>query len=222
MQIGREPAVTTRAVQQGSRARSMPVNRSLEMARDVHSSICRRAFELFLSRKGKRGFDLDDWFRAESDLLHPSHVDVEDCDDVIVVRAEVPGFRSEELQFCVEPFRITIAGTREVSSHPIIRKMLYSDRCADQVFRIIYCPIELNSRNTTSSLREGILELEVPKARALPLVSIAAAAYWMLRPEDHQRWASVFQPPQPFKNGSGKKEQKERQKEQQAGVAVSL
>jgi HSP20 family protein len=222
VQIGREPAVTTRAVQQGSQARSMAVNRSLEMARDVHSSICRRAFELFLSRKGKRGFDLDDWFRAESELLHPSHVDVEDCDDVIVVRAEVPGFRSEELQFCVEPFQITIAGTREVSSHPIIRKMLYSDRCADQVFRIIYCPIELNSRNTTSSLREGILELEVPKARALPLVPIAVAAYRMLRPEDHRKWASVFQPPQPFENGSGKKEQEEQQEEQQANVAVSL
>lgn len=222
MRIGREPAVTMRAVQQGSRARSIPVNRSLEMARDVHSSICRRAFELFLSRKGKQGFDLDDWFRAESELLHASHVDVEDCDDVIVVRAEVPGFRSEELQFCVEPFRITIAGIREVSSHPIIRKMIYSDRCADQVFRIVHCPIELNSRNTTSSLREGILELEVPKARALPLVSIAAAAYWMLRPEDHQRWAVAFQPPRPFENGSGKKEQKEHQKEQEANVAISL
>jgi hypothetical protein len=44
-------------------------------------------------------------------------------------------------------------------------------------------------------LKEGILELEIPKARALPLVSIAAAAYWILRPEDHRRWAAVFQKP---------------------------
>jgi len=37
----------------------------------------------------------------------------------------------------------------------------------------------------------------------LPLATIAAAAYWILRPEDHRRWASVFQPP--FENGNRSK-----------------
>jgi HSP20 family molecular chaperone IbpA len=173
----------------------MSIYRVLEKIRDVNRSVAHRAFELFQSRKKEHGGDLNDWLHAESELIHSSHVDVEDCDDVVVVRAEVPGFRSDELRFCVEPFRITIAGLREISDHPIIRKMLYSDRCAERLFRIIDCPIELESRDTTSSLKEGILELEIPKARALPLVSISAAAYWILRPEDHRRWAAVFQKP---------------------------
>lgn len=206
---------TRRAVQVGQggqQVKSMSIYRVLEKIRDVNRSVARRAFELFQSSKREHGSDLNDWLHAESELIHTSHVDVEDCDDVVVVRAEVPGFRSNELQFCVEPFRITIAGVREISDRPIIRKMLYSDHCAEQVFRIINCPIELNSSNPTATLKEGILELEIPKARALPLATIAAAAYWILRPEDHRRWASVFQPP--FENGN-------RSKKPQVRIAVT-
>jgi HSP20 family molecular chaperone IbpA len=208
-----ESTSTKRAVQVGPQIKSMPIYGILEKVRDIKRSVARRAFELFQSRKKEHGGDLDDWLLAESELLHSMHVDVEDCDEVIVVRAEVPGFRSDELRFCVEPFRITIAGARDTSEHPIMRKMLYSDRCAEQVFRIINCPIELSSRDATSSLKEGILELEIPKAHALPIVSITEAAYWILRPEDHRRWASVFE--RPFENGNGSKEQ-------QLGVALSL
>ena len=218
MQTGFESS-TRRAVQvgqDGQQVKSMSIYRVLEKIRDVNRSVARRAFELFQSRKKEHGGDLNDWFHAESELIHTSHVDVEDCDELVVVRAEVPGFRSDELQFCVEPFRITIVGVREISDHPIIRKMLYSDRCADQVFRIIDCPIELDSRDTTSSLKEGILELEIPKARALPLVSIAATAYWILRPEDHWRWAAVFQ--KPLENNRNRNVNEERQE----SVALSL
>jgi HSP20 family molecular chaperone IbpA len=210
---------TRRAVRVGSGAqqvRSMSTYGSLEKIRDVTGFVARRAFELFQSRNKEHGDDLNDWIRAESELIHTSHVDVEDCDDVVVVRAEVPGFRSDELQFCVEPFRITIVGVREISARPTIRQMLYSDRCADQVFRVIDCPIELDSRDAASSLKEGILELEIPKARALPLVSIAAAAYWILRAEDHRRWAAVFQ--KPFESSRNRNVSEERQE----SVALSL
>jgi HSP20 family molecular chaperone IbpA len=203
---------TRRAVQVGQRGqqvKSMSIYRVAEKIRDVNRSVARRAFELFQGSNRKHGDDLSDWLHAESELIHTSHVDVEDCDDVVVVRAEVPGFRSDELQFCVEPFRITILGVREISDHPILRQMLYSDRCAEQVFRIINCPVELSSRDTTSSLKEGILELEIPKARALPLVSVAAAAYWILRPEDHRRWAAVFQ--KPVKNNKNRNVSEDRQ-----------
>ena len=210
---------TRRAVEVGrggQQVKSISIHRVLEKIRDVNRSVARRAFELFEGSKREHGSDLNHWLHAESELIHTSHVHVEDCDDVVVVRAEVPGFRSDELQFCVEPFRITIVGVREISDHPVIRKVLYSDRCAEQVFRIINCPIELSSRDTTSSLKEGILELEIPKARALPLVSIAAAAYWILRPEDHRRWAAVFQ--KPFENNKNRNVSEERQ----VSVGLSL
>jgi Hsp20/alpha crystallin family len=107
---------------------------------------------------------------------------------------------------CVEPFRITIAGRRETTASPTIRKILFSDRCSDQVFRVIDLPIELDSKAVRSSLRDGVLELEVPKASALSMVPIAVAAYWMLRAEDHQRWAAVFDLVSENSNGNSKQE----------------
>jgi HSP20 family protein len=131
---------------------------------------------------------------------------VEDCDDAIVVRAEVPGFRPDELAVCVEPLRITIAGRRETTASPTIRTILFSDRCSDQVFRVIDVPIELDSKAVRSSLRDGVLELEVPKASALSMVPIAVAAYSMLRAEDYQRWAAVLDPVSENGNGNSKQE----------------
>jgi len=185
-------AVTMRSVARAPQARSMAIDRALQKAREVYESISRRAFELFESRKRKDGRDQDDWLVAESELLHTTHLDVEDCDDVIILRAEVPGFRPDELEVCVEPFRITISGRRETMARPTLRKILYSDRCSDYVFRVLDVPVELDSKGARSSLREGVLELEIPKTAALTMVPIAAAAYWMLRADDHERWAAAF------------------------------
>lgn len=199
-------AVTMRSVPRAPQARPMAIDRALETAREVYESISRRAFELFQSRKQKHGGDQDDWLRAESELLHTAHLDVEDCDDAIVVRAEVPGFRPDELEVCVEPLRVTIAGRRETTASPTLRKTLFSDRCADRVFRVLDVPVELDSRSARSSLRDGILELEIPKASALATVPIAVAAYWILRAEDHQRWVAVFGQLSENANDSNKQE----------------
>ena len=39
--------------------------------------------------------DLDDWFRAESELLHPLPLELKETDGDFTVRAEVPGFTAE-------------------------------------------------------------------------------------------------------------------------------
>ncbi|MGB7280627.1 MAG: Hsp20 family protein [Candidatus Acidiferrum sp.] len=197
-------AVTMRSVPGAPQARPMAIDRALKTAREVYESISRRAFELFQSRKQKHGGDRDDWLRAESELLHTAHLDVEDCDDAIIVRAEVPGFRPDELEVRVELFRVTIAGRRETTASPTLRKTLFSDRCANRVFRVLDVPAELDSRSARSSLRDGILELEIPKASALTTVPIAVAAYWILRAEDHQGWTAVFGQLSENANGSNK------------------
>src|SRR5437667_12190964 len=63
----------------------------------LHDSIARRAYEIFESKGRTSGRDLEDWLQAESEFLHPVHVDVADSDDGLTVRAEVPGFRGDNL-----------------------------------------------------------------------------------------------------------------------------
>jgi HSP20 family protein len=101
---------------------------------DIHNSIARRAFEIFEHNGSIFGRDLDDWFQAEAELLHPLHIDVVDAGESMKVRAEVPGFTTNDLEVSVEPERLTITGKRETKEEREKEgKVVYSERCADEI-----------------------------------------------------------------------------------------
>src|SRR5438445_4717066 len=83
---------------------------------ELYDEISRRAFELFEGDGRILGRDLDHWFKAEAELLHPAHVQIKESGDAIVVHAEVPGFNANELQLSLEPRRLTISGKKQSSS----------------------------------------------------------------------------------------------------------
>src|SRR2546425_8634895 len=91
----------------------VPAADLVKRLQELHDSIARRAYEIFESKGRTSGRDLEDWLQAESEFLHPVHVDVADSDDGLTVRAEVPGFRGENLMVGVEVRRLAIAGKRE-------------------------------------------------------------------------------------------------------------
>jgi HSP20 family protein len=132
--------------------------------RDTYGSIARRAFEIFECSGQPFGHDLDDWFRAESELLHPVHLDVAESGNALTVRAEVPGFSAKEIEVSVEPRRLTISGKRETKEERKTEKTIYSERCADQILRVLDLPAEIDTGKVEATLRDGILELAMPKA----------------------------------------------------------
>lgn len=64
---------------------------------DVMKQIHQRAYQLFEFRGRTDGHDLEDWFKAEMELLKPVPLEVSEKDDVVYIRADVPGFKEEEL-----------------------------------------------------------------------------------------------------------------------------
>jgi HSP20 family protein len=134
---------------------------------ELYDAIARRAFELFEDDGRIFGRDLDHWFRAEAELLHPAHVQVREADDAIVVDAEVPGFTANELKLSLEPRRLTISGEK-LNEREQKKKgnVLYSERCSRELLRSIDLPVEVNASRATATLNNGILELTAPKAGA--------------------------------------------------------
>ena len=130
---------------------------------DMSDSIARRAFEIFEERGRAFGHDLEDWLRAESEFLHPIHLDIAESDDAVTVRAEVPGFSAKELEVGVEPHRLTISGKREVNEERKSKATIYSEHCRNQIFRTIELPAEVDSSKVTATLKDGVLELAMPK-----------------------------------------------------------
>ena len=144
---------------------------------EMQQMISHRAFELF--EKGGRifGRDLDDWFKAESELLHPVNISIEETGEGLKVEAEVPGFKAEEREVSVEPRRLTITGKRERAKEEKKKgKTMYSERLAEKILRVVDLPVEVNTEKVSAMLKDGMLEFTLPKAVPAKKIAIAKKA----------------------------------------------
>jgi HSP20 family protein len=132
--------------------------------------LARRAYEIFESNGRNFGHDLENWFQAEKELLHPVPVNIMESDESFGVKAEVPGFNEKEIEIGVEPSRLTITGKRETKKEEKKGKTLCAESCSDQMLRIVDLPSEIETDKVTATLKNGVLELTLPKlAKAQPL-----------------------------------------------------
>lgn len=126
----------------------------------VRGLIAKRAYEFFESRGYMPGNEVDDWLRAEAELLQPLKLDLTESNDAFAVRTPVPGFKASELMVAIEPRRLTIAGKRE-STAPT--KGTAEGR---HLFHVLNLGVDIDPSRATAGLRGDMLELVLPKARA--------------------------------------------------------
>jgi HSP20 family protein len=172
-------AQTATAMQQAKAP--VPVKQSVtddvfDRIQKTYDAIARRAFEIFDSNGRWLGHELDDWFRAESELLHPLHLEITETDDNLAVRAEVPGFTTKELTIDVEPRRLTITGKHEAQEESKKGKRVYSEWCAKEILKVVTLPAEIETSKVAATLKDGILNIEMPKAAHTKTVRVEPKA----------------------------------------------
>ena len=64
----------------------------------------------------------------------------------------------------MEPHRLTISGKRETSKERKTKKTIYTEQCSNQIYRAIDLPAEVDTSKVMSTLKDGVLELTMPKA----------------------------------------------------------
>ena len=140
-------------------------------------AITQKAFEIFERNGHQFGHDLDDWFKAEMDLLHPVHVRVAEVGDNVEVQAEVPGFNENEIEVSVEPGRLTITGQRETDTRKEKKgNTIYTESCSNQILRIVDLPASVDAEKATAALKNGVLQLTMPKAAKAKTIQIKSKA----------------------------------------------
>lgn len=144
--------------------------------REAFDSVARRAYEIFEANGRQMGRDIDDWFRAERELLQPVNLEVRESDDMLTLRADVPGFEAKDLEVNVEPTRFTLAGKREWTKEEEKEKVLLSERRTNQLFRCLDLPVEIIPEKVTATLKGGILELKMPKSATTRKIRIEPKA----------------------------------------------
>jgi len=133
-------------------------------------AIARRAFSIFESRGSVFGRDLEDWFEAESELLHSVHLDVTESAEGFTLAAEVPGFRADELKVSVDGVRLTIAGVKESEQRK--EAAILSERGPNRVLRVIDLPAAVDAGKVKARLKDGILMLDLPKAAPAKTITV--------------------------------------------------
>jgi HSP20 family protein len=132
----------------------------------IFDAVSRRAYELFEQEGRIYGNDVRHWLEAEKEFLHPVHVHMEENAGDIVVRAEVPGFTANDLEVNVEPRRVIITGKRESKKETKDGETVYAEECSNEIMRTLDLPSEVNAGKVSATLKDGLLQIQLPKAES--------------------------------------------------------
>jgi HSP20 family protein len=143
---------------------------------DLHELVSRRAYELFTEGGFRNGRDLENWVRAESELLKSIPLEVFETEDAIIVRAQLPAYSAKEIEIHVEPQRLFISGQQREESEEKKGNVIHSGQRSNRIFRSMNLPAQIDPEKVRATLGNGELRIELPKVKAGEKVSIAAKA----------------------------------------------
>ncbi|MBS1789962.1 MAG: Hsp20 family protein [Acidobacteria bacterium] len=130
---------------------------------EVTKAVAHRAYEFFEERGRQFGNELEDWFRAEAELLRYVPATMKEDENQYTIRAEVPGFKANEIKISVEPKRLILEGNSEQSAEEKSEKVVFSERRTHQFCRSFRLPVEVETDKVTANLKDGLLEITLPK-----------------------------------------------------------
>lgn len=130
---------------------------------EVTKAVAHRAYEFFEERGHQLGNELEDWFRAESEFMRYVPATMKEDDNQFTVQAEVPGFKANEIKISVEPKRLIVEGNAEQNTEETSGQVVFSERRTNQFCRSFKLPAEVESDKVTANLKDGLLEITLPK-----------------------------------------------------------
>jgi HSP20 family protein len=123
--------------------------------------------------------DMFDSFRKDfEDLLFPSPwsrdysivpetriplVDLEDRGEDYMLKAEMPGFKKEDIEIEVQEGSVEITGRVGWKYDKKARGYICKERACESFYRIVQLPEEVKTDDVKANLKDGVLEILLPK-----------------------------------------------------------
>jgi HSP20 family protein len=144
----------------------------------VFQRIRNRAFELFQLRGGSEGSDLDDWFKAEREMLVMPECDVAEKDGSFELMLALPGFETKELKLTALPDALVVSGESKKPVTETEGNVQFRGVEEKKLFRRFDFPAAIDQEKVQAHLDKGVLYVTAPRVDkpASKPVPIAAAA----------------------------------------------
>lgn len=136
--------------------------------------IARRPFELLEKRPMLLGREFEQLWRHEPEMLRPLFLKLFESEENLVIHAEVPGYTEKELNIMCEPWRLVITGKKEYkeTTRPERKEELSTHMEKSQIYKTVRFPMEVKPEGVKATLKNGILEVTLPKAEVVKKVKI--------------------------------------------------
>ncbi len=99
-------------------------------------------------------------------------VDVYETEDKVIVEAEIPGVKKEDIEVKVKDNNVIIRGEIKREEEKQDKNFFKAERFYGKFERVIPLMVEVKPEEAKAKIENGILRLEIPKATAEKEVSI--------------------------------------------------
>ena len=144
--------------------------------RKLFNELQQRAFNLFQERGGGDGMALEDWFRAERELLEIPASEMTEDEKEVHVRAAVPGLKAKDIEVTATPREIIIRGETSERNNGKKGKARFSEFSERKVFRRYELPANVDVDKISADLKDGMLVIDMPKVEAAKKVEVKEKA----------------------------------------------
>lgn len=90
-------------------------------------------------------------------------VDVFDSRDAVVIKADLPGLRAEDVEVSLEENVLTLRGERKPDAAPEDEEIFRIERPAGRFERMVALPQSIRDEECTAEFAAGVLTVRVPK-----------------------------------------------------------
>ncbi len=112
--------------------------------------------------------------RTENIVVAPilPKVDVYETEDKVIVEAEIPGVKKEDIEVKVKDNNVVIKGEIKREEEKQDKNFFRAERFYGKFERVIPLFVEVKPEEAKAKIENGILRLEIPKATAEKEISI--------------------------------------------------
>lgn len=118
-------------------------------------------FEDFLH--GYEHRHLPSWEEFQGELK--THVDIRDNDDELIVTAELPGVKLEDIDLTVSPDSLLIQGEKREEQESKEKGQYRLERRYGSFTRQLPLPCEIEQDRVEASFKDGVLKVTMPKSK---------------------------------------------------------
>ena len=135
--------------------------------------VARRPFELLEKRPFPSFRELEHLWKPEPGAFRPVFLKLYETEENLVVRAEVPGYTEKELTITCEPC-LVISCKKEYKEEFKSEKKeeipIHTEKAL--IYKAIKSPAEIKPDNVKAVLKNGILEVTLPKAEVVKKLKV--------------------------------------------------